>query len=290
MNPGKHNPNGRKEGKGMKRTRIWFSILCALVMLMGCFALGESPESADGVPTEADCGSLRIRIEGPDARMPLEISYAEFTDGSFSLTGLQPGEYTVTEIAPEELLEGFSLQEDSEIKTTVTVKSDGEVTAALFNHYAPEEKPEDEEPEEEPAKEAKETGYVSVSVRKEWDDNGDVMGLRPDSVTVTLSNGSTYVLYEGNEWSVTVENLPDRIDGQPVTYTWTEQEVPGYVLAETKVDGTETTLVNRLWMPPQPPEGQKPPKTTGETWYVFDDYDTPLGLEIMINHVGDCFE
>lgn len=273
----------------MKRTKIWFSILCALLMLTGCFALGESPETADGVPAEADFGPLRIRIEGPDARMPMEISYAEFMDGSFTLTGLQPGEYTITEIQPEGLLEGYSLQEDSEIKTTVTVTSDGEATAALFNHYAPEETPE-EEPEEEEEEEEEETEYVSVSVRKEWDDHGNVMGLRPASVTVILSNGSAYVLHEGNGWSVTVDHLPATVDGQPVEYTWREQSTPGYAQAYVLKNGNNTTLVNRLWEPPQVPTGQKEPRRTGNKWEILEDYETPLGVEIMINHVGDCYE
>ena len=28
----------------------------------------------------------------------------------------------------------------------------------------------------------------------------------------------------------------------------------------------------------------------GNQFYVFDEYETPLGVEIMINHVGDCFD
>ena len=40
------------------------------------------------------------------------------------------------------------------------------------------------------------------------------------------------------------------------------------------------------------PEGIKLPQTRGE-WIRFisiDDYDTPLGVEVMINHAGDCFD
>lgn len=271
----------------MKKTGIRVFILCALMMLTGCFALADSPGETGGIPTEADCGSLRIRIEGPDDRMPMEISYEEFTDGSFSLTGLTPGDYTITEIQPEELLEGYSLQEDSEIRTTVTVRADGEATASLFNHYAPgtpeNEENTDGEPEEE-------TEYISVSLRKEWDDGENIRGLRPASVTVTLSNGSTYVLHEGNGWSVTVDHLPAAVDGQPVQYTWLEKPTPGYAMAYALTNGNHTTLINRLWQPPQVQEGKKQPRRTGTEWYAFDDYDTPLGVEIMINHVGDCYE
>jgi hypothetical protein len=28
----------------------------------------------------------------------------------------------------------------------------------------------------------------------------------------------------------------------------------------------------------------------GKWWTTIDSYDTPLGLEVAINHVGDCFD
>ena len=274
----------------MKRTSIWFSILCALVILTGCFAMGEQAAETAEIPTEADCGELRFRIEGPDDRMPMEVSYEEFTDGSFMLEGLEPGEYTITEVVPEELLEGYRLQGDSVIQATVTVPEDGEATASLFNHYAAGEPEETEEPAPGPEDGEDTEEYISVSVRKEWDDGGNAMGLRPASIVVTLSNGSSYVLHAGNDWSATADHLPATLNGQPANYFWTEQEVPGYSLADVVTDGHATTLVNRMWQPPKVPAGNKQPKSTGETWYIFDEYETSLGLEIMINHVGDCYE
>ena len=32
------------------------------------------------------------------------------------------------------------------------------------------------------------------------------------------------------------------------------------------------------------------PKEPGETLHSIEDYMTPLGVEILINHVGDCFD
>ena len=31
-------------------------------------------------------------------------------------------------------------------------------------------------------------------------------------------------------------------------------------------------------------------KTGGDNWAIFDEYDTPLGGQLLINHVGDCFD
>ena len=51
-----------------------------------------------------------------------------------------------------------------------------------------------------------------------------------------------------------------------------------------KHEGSATTFMNKPWTrPDQPSQGRKP-KTAGETLYVFDEYDTPLGVEIVINH------
>ena len=49
-------------------------------------------------------------------------------------------------------------------------------------------------------------------------------------------------------------------------------------------------FTNTRWTPPGDNPPGKPPKTPGDTWYVFEDYDTPLGVEVVINHVGDCFD
>lgn len=37
-------------------------------------------------------------------------------------------------------------------------------------------------------------------------------------------------------------------------------------------------------------EDQPKPKVPSKVAFIIDEYDTPLGVEIMINHVGDCFD
>ena len=55
-------------------------------------------------------------------------------------------------------------------------------------------------------------------------------------------------------------------------------------------EGNSMTFTNTIWERPEKPTEGKTPKTTGETWYFFEEYDTPLGVEVIINHVGDCFD
>ena len=131
---------------------------------------------------------------------------------------------------------------------------------------------------------------TQVTVRKVWNDENNKQGIRPVSIWMKLSNGMTVVLNEANAWTATITNLPTRINGQAVTYTWTEQSVIGYELESVEQEGNVTVFTNKPWTrPDQPSQGRKP-KTPGETVYVFEDYDTPLGIEVVINHVGDCFD
>ena len=91
------------------------------------------------------------------------------------------------------------------------------------------------------------TETVKVTVIKAWDDAEDQDGLRPDTLPVTLSNGSVVVLSGENGWTATAENLPKFAKGEPITYTWTESNtVEGYKLTGTAVsaDGLTTTLTN----------------------------------------------
>ena len=134
---------------------------------------------------------------------------------------------------------------------------------------------------------------TSRSVAKVWVDNNDDKKLRPTSIAMTLSDGkkvvATVLLTADNGWSATVSNLPTTVDGQPAVYTWTEQEVIGYTLTGAVEKDGVTTFTNTLWERPETPDKGKKPKTPGEV-VTFEEYDTPLGVEIIINHVGDCFD
>ena len=131
---------------------------------------------------------------------------------------------------------------------------------------------------------------TSATVRKVWNDNNNELGRRPASITATLSNGMQVVLSEANGWSATIDHLPVYRNGQKIEYTWTEHEALGYTLTGSTTSNGVTTLTNTLWQRPEPPEGKTVPPVPGVPVEEFDDYNTPLGIEVIINHVGDCFD
>ena len=130
---------------------------------------------------------------------------------------------------------------------------------------------------------------TSVSVQKVWQDNNNAEKQRPTSIVMTLSNGMSVVLNEQNNWKATINDLPAWVNGKPAVYTWSEQTVIGYELTSKVTEGSLTTFTNALWKRPDHKGGKKP-KTPGTPVEYIDEYDTPLGVEIMINHVGDCFD
>jgi hypothetical protein len=131
---------------------------------------------------------------------------------------------------------------------------------------------------------------TEVEVRKVWNDDDNRAGMRPLSIHMKLSNGMSVTLNESNGWYAKITGLPLIVKGKPVTYTWTEQEVLGYELESVKTKGTLTTFTNKILGRPKPPEGKKLPPTRGTPYVTFEEYGTPLGLEVLINHVGDCFD
>ena len=145
-----------------------------------------------------------------------------------------------------------------------------------------------EEPTPTPEPEIPQT---SASVFKVWEDNNNAAGLRPASVRMILSDGQSVLLSEGNGWSATIYNLPaEKADGSPIHYTWHEESVMDYVLTDVAQNGNNAVFTNALWHRPELADEVEKPKVPGDILYVFDEYETPLGVEVMINHVGDCFD
>lgn len=138
-----------------------------------------------------------------------------------------------------------------------------------------------------PEPEAPPTATTSVTVQKVWNDNNNAASSRPASLRVTLSNGMSVTLNEANGWSATINDLPVENNGQPITYTWQEAEALGYIQTGYTVNGNVTTITNSLWKRPTPPPDVPVP---GIPTITIDDYDTPLGSGVEINHVGDTFD
>ena len=338
------------------------------------YKLPEEYEAEEDYDPMSNIGALTFEILGPDSRMPMTITYSQFTNGQYELDDLIPGVYTVVERNAETLVKYYTLTGASVTGMKLEVTPDGTATAKLFNQYIPAPTPEPEaefvdipvtktwndnnnrdgnRPDaitvrlyadgvevdshvltaaenwaftftEKPRyQEDNKTeivytvnedavamyvveinGYnivnnyrpevTSISVVKIWADNNNAQNIRPDSIAMTLSDGQkdvkVVILDATNGWSVTVNDLPTIVNGQPAKYGWKEQAVIGYTLTGVKEEGNTMTFTNTIWERPETPTAGKKPKSTGETWYFFEEYDTPLGVEVVINHVGDCFD
>ena len=91
-----------------------------------------------------------------------------------------------------------------------------------------------------------------------------------------LSNGlevvQIVILNEDNGWSTTVNNLPTKINHEPVTYAWSEQDIVGYRLTSVSTEESMMIFTNTVWTGTVPEQ----PKTPGSTRYTYEDYETPL--------------
>ena len=87
---------------------------------------------------------------------------------------------------------------------------------------------------------------VDLTVNKVWDDADNQDVKRPESLKVTLSNGTEVTLNAENGWTATVTGLPKYAKGQEIKYSWTESELPeGYELESNKTEGKVTTITNK---------------------------------------------
>lgn len=118
---------------------------------------------------------------------------------------------------------------------------------------------------------------ISKTVTKIWKDNENQDGIRPASVTVTLTGSNavskTATLNEDNGWTATFENLPKRDHGNIVAYNVKESDTAGYEASVVKTeDGfqlinehdSETTMrtVTLVWRDEDNRDGVRPDTVT----------------------------
>lgn len=118
---------------------------------------------------------------------------------------------------------------------------------------------------------------ISKTVTKTWKDNENQDGIRPASVTVTLTGSNavskTATLNEDNGWTATFENLPKRDHGNIVAYNVKESDTAGYEASVVKTeDGfqlinehdSETTMrtVTLVWRDEDNRDGVRPDTVT----------------------------
>ena len=90
------------------------------------------------------------------------------------------------------------------------------------------------------------TEEVDITATKQWDDNNDQDGIRPESVRLTLykkvntdiTELTTKVVNAGNSWQATWSNLPKYENGTEIIYYVDEKMVPtGYEKSYVDVNG-----------------------------------------------------
>ena len=176
-----------------------------------------------------------FEINGPDGySQTVTVTGA----GSISLTDLEPGEYTVTEVGGR--IGGYRLDVTGD-NTTVTVEADGEANVVITNEY---------------------TELRDVEVTKEWYVNGSRTNAPAGaSITVSLyadgvATGDSAILSQYTDWKAEFTGLDvyDE-DGNEIRYTVAEVYVSGWT--STVVGTADTGFVIRnysTYTPPHEPE------------------------------------
>lgn len=106
-----------------------------------------------------------------------------------------------------------------------------------------------------------------------WEDNNDQDGLRPDTVSVKLKGNDKFIdsseLNEDVKWKHSFTKLPVRENGNKITYTAEENEIPGYttsiektdtgyVFTNTHIPETVTVTVDKVWKDAENQDGLRP--------------------------------
>lgn len=106
-----------------------------------------------------------------------------------------------------------------------------------------------------------------------WEDNNDQDGLRPDTVSVKLKGNDKFIdsseVNEDVKWKHSFTKLPVRENGNEITYTAEENEIPGYttsiektdtgyVFTNTHVPETVTVTVDKVWKDAENQDGLRP--------------------------------
>ena len=170
----------------------------------------DDKNDQDGIRPESI--TVKLLANGEDTKKELVLSDGNSWTGTFTeLDKYQNGQevvYTIEEVE----VNGYS--------TVVT--GDASTGFTVTNSHTP--------------------ATTEVSGSKIWDDKEDQDGKRPDSITIRLyADGKqvdavTVTAEEGWKWNFT--NLSKYADGKEITYTITEDAVPGYI---SEVDGFNVT-------------------------------------------------
>ena len=119
----------------------------------------------------------------------------------------------------------------------------------------------------------RQSATMDIPVEKVWSDGQNQDGLRPASVTVTLTangqtTGKTLTLNEGNNWAGVFENVYVNANGTPIHYAVVETPVENYstVITGNSAEGFVVT------------NSHEPAKTSVPVTKVWDDNNDQDGI------------
>ena len=116
---------------------------------------------------------------------------------------------------------------------------------------------------------------TEITAQKQWNDNNDQDGLRPESVEFELYKNNTATgtkkTLTGDTWTVTFDNLPVYENGEKITYTVKEVSEPegytangdgteenNYTIINTHTPGLTSVSVNKVWNDNNDQDGVRP--------------------------------
>lgn len=124
----------------------------------------------------------------------------------------------------------------------------------------------------------------TITIIKQW--NGDQE--HPATVSIDMYENEVYI----GTYTIAEKLEIEVYDSEDYVYTWREHEVNGYKLKKIIQNKTTIIFINApIEVPKVPEEIAQPKIPTGTISLIeIEDYKTSLGLDILINHVGDCFD
>ena len=179
---------------------------------------------------------MQFTVTGPhDYSKEVTVKLVDGTYQTVELTGLEPGEYTVTENPEGTEVTGYTLTSttykvgDNAVEKA-TVSKDQTTAVTVTNNYIQ---------------------LVSYTVKKEWNLNGTEGVVVPETIKVQLTaNGNAYgdsvELHASENWTYTWDNLPKSDATGEINYSVNEIGAPeGYtVSAVTNTESRVITLTN----------------------------------------------
>ena len=137
-------------------------------------------------------------------------------------------------------------------------------------------------------------GQTSVFVTKNWEDNNNQDGIRPDAITVKLlangvDTGKTLTLSADNNWMGSFTGLEESENGVKVQYTVAEVAVEGYDTVITGSAETGFIITNRHTPDPGQPD-PTPSLTIVKKWVNDDPSIRPDSVTFIIYKDGEYYD